>query len=252
MFTIRTKYRLGLFSLLLVFVSPFVSAQNLGAKHFSFGAIPYDRTIEWVESTFPASAIQYKRQPEALFFAFDAITRDKEQPQIREIFKGTVKTTGGWGSTFVMFHNRLVRRVDLNFSNEPDVNLFFLSQNTEGSGHRLFVVHKAIKTQGRYTEVFAQIEDRVTGRLAVEPVVAETRHRGQQFGTYARIGMWRAPEQIVLVMVREVNLQAKVSFIHYVYIDADLWRDYRRLVRQIEGSPEEESGEGSSDSLDAF
>ncbi len=252
MFTIRTKYWLSLFSFVLVFVSPFVSAQNLGAKYFSFGAIPFDRTVEWVESTFPASAIQYKRQPEALFLAFDAITRDEEQPQIREIFKGAIKATGRWGSTFVMFYNRLVQRVDLNFSNEPDVNLFFLSQNTEDSGHRLFVVHKAIKMQGKYTEVFTQIEDRVSGRLAIEPVVAETRHRGQQFDTYARIGMWRAPEQIVLVMVREVNLQAKVSFIHYVYIDTELWRDYRLLVRQLEGSPQEESGEGASDALDAF
>jgi hypothetical protein len=249
---IQKVNRISFIALGFILVSSFISAQNLGTKYFSFGAIPFNRTVNWVESTFPADSIEYKRNPEALFLAFDAITRDGENPQIRELFKGAIRATGGWGSTFVMFYDRLVRRIDLNFPNEPNVNLFFVSPDTEDSEQRLFLVHKAMKTEGRFTEAFDQIKDRVTGLLGVNPEAADTRHRGQQFGTYARIGMWRQPEQIVLVMVREVNLQAKVSFVHYLYIDAGLWREYKRLVRQIEGSGQEDSDRRDSGAIDAF
>lgn len=203
-----------------------LQVHSLAAQKISFqyGSIPFGKSENFIISRFTEDRIKQHESPTAQFLSSGVIIKEDFTNPVYTFFNDGIRKTVSWGDAYVDLYGEYVKRIDLNPPGETAVDCYFYN-------NKLFLVHKSVRAEGRYTKAFENLLTPLTDRIGGSPVTGGTRFRGFSYELYAEYAFWQSEDTTIFVLVREKNFQSKVSTIEYVYIDTELWDIYKQRIK---------------------
>ncbi len=200
------------------------SALRAQSISFQYGSIPFGKTEQDILARGGDAEVERPESPAAQFLAADAILREDPGNAVYRFFDGGLLKTASWGAAYVVLYEGLIDRTDLRLPGEPKAELYFYED-------QLLLLHKSARIEGRYGEAFSTLLPALTSRIGSNPVTGDTKFRGFSYELYSKYAFWERDDVSIFVLVREKNVQSKVSDAEYVYIDTALWKRYKEAAQ---------------------
>ena len=234
-----------------IFLIIFVLVISIGSAEpfkFTFGEIPFKKTIDEVLSMVEGAEIVNDKSP-AIFTigSYD----------LRSYFDGPLYA---WVGIDTYFNHEVVKKYTITYEgwgNIKEINLYFVKE-ADSQKYELFLVRKLLKAQeGNYKIIFNGISDSIIAKIGNAFRIYETTFQDAILAVDnqyepAKAGVWKLKQSQIFLLVANDWWGAKTKEPEILYLSIEGWQTYIEaceILKQEEKKKQEKEAQKAGDAF---